>query len=506
MTTLTPYNIAIGSIFTECNQLGGSPIDLSWFERYQLSEGPDLLATKTGVLGGMLETLAENKANPIPLLYASTTPGGLITPQCYAKLKARLLRYLEKAENIDGVLLPLHGAAAVDDVDDLEGDLIRAVRNLVGPDIPIVVTLDLHAHVTADMVHHSDAILAWETYPHEDAFSTGQRGAKLLMAILNGECNPTMAMVKVPVITGAIHGSTKGDDPFAVVMRQIKAYEQDEDVVSTSLFLVHPYLDQPDMGSGALVVTNNNLEKAKTIAQNIADQYWVHRFALEPDTYSPEESIARGLTSEDKPILLVETADCCGGGAAGDSVATLKALLASNVAQKVLVLVVDPQAAQQCHQAGLDKTVSVMLGHSLDKAWGKPIQVTGLVSELSQGNFQYHGGIWDGVEGDMGLSAVLTVGTIHILIMSYATYEWMDEQYKAVGLAPSEAKFVVVKNPMNYQIAYRDIAQATYILDTPGPTPATIRNSRHHRLPRPCFPLDPDVQSYTPLLLTNPET
>ena len=136
-----------------------------------------------------------------------------------------------------------------------------------------------------------------------------------------------MAMAKVPVITSAIHGSTEGDDPFARIMRRAKACEGHDNVVSTSVILVHCVLDQPQMGSGAVVITNDDKDRAAALARELAAHYWKQRFELEPQVHTPTEAIARGLEKGDGPVLLVEAADCCGGGAAGDSVATLKALI-----------------------------------------------------------------------------------------------------------------------------------------------------------------------------------
>lgn len=217
--------VAIGAIFTECNHLGGVPIDLSWFERYELVRGEEILRIDNSVVGGMLQVLREAEVDIAPLLWASTCPGGPLTADCYAQLKTELLDRLRQALPVDGVLLPLHGAAAAEGIGDLEGDLITAVRAIVGPSIPIVATLDLHAHISAAMVRNADALVAWETYPHADSYTTGQRGARLLVDTLAGRCRPTMAAAKVPVITGAIHGSTHGDDPFARLMRQAKAHE-----------------------------------------------------------------------------------------------------------------------------------------------------------------------------------------------------------------------------------------------------------------------------------------
>lgn len=492
--------IAIGSILTESNLLGGVPIDMDWFERYELYRGEAILQIDTGAVGGMLAVLRQHRAEPVPLLYASTCPGGPLTSECYARLKGELIERLQQALPVDGVLLPLHGAAAVEDIGDLEGDLIKAVRQVVGETVPIVATLDLHTHVTADMVHNADGLVAWETYPHRDAVSTGERGARLLMDTLEGRCRPTMAMAKVPVITSAIHGSTEGDDPFAHIMRRAKAFEARAAVLSTSAILVHCVLDQPGMGSGALVITDDDRALAVELASELARDFWARRFDLEPQVHPPEEAIARGLATEG-PVVLVETADCCGGGAAGDSVHTLKALIDAGVQQTALVPVVDPDAAAACHAAGVGGELNLEIGHRNDPRWGQPIALAGRVARLGDGRFHYTGGIWGGVEGEMGPSAVLEIGAVQVLISSFATYDWADEQFRALQMDPATAKFIVAKNPMNYRMAYGGLEPAVFILDTPGPTPPTMRHARFTRLERPYFPLDEEIPGLEPTVL-----
>ena len=500
--------VALGAIFTECNHLGGVAIELDWFERYELLRGDAILQINSGVVGGMLQVLHAADVTVAPLLWASTCPGGPLTADCYAQLKHELLARLTQALPVDGVLLPMHGAAAAEGIGDLEGDLITAIRQVVGPAVPIVATLDLHAHVSAAMVRHADALVAWETYPHADAYTTGQRGAQLLVDTLTGRCRPTMAAAKVPVITGAIHASTHGDDPFARLMRQAKAYEGHNGVLSTSVILVQPFLDVADMGSGAIVITDNDLGGAVAIASELAEAYWAMRFELEPQAWTPDDAVAAGMAIDGGPVILVETADCCGGGAAGDSVATLAALLQTELATQfnpqllALVPVVDRAAAALCHAAGIGAPVRCALGHQLDARWGQPIMVTGQVTTLSDGRFRYGGGIYDGVAGNMGPSAVLTIGSIQVLITSYGTYDWRDEQYQSVGLDPATAKFVVAKNPMNYRLAYGPIAKAIFILDTPGPTPPTIRHAHFSQLQRPYFPCDAEIPGLTPTILT----
>lgn len=493
--------IAIGSLFIECNHLGGVPADIDSFRRYELYFGDELLERHAGTVGGMLNVLQGNAATVVPLLSASACPSGPLTADCYNTLKGELLERLRRSLPVNGVLLALHGSAAAENAGDLEGDLLAAVRETVGEGVPIVATLDLHAHVTAQMVRAADALVAWETYPHKDAFTTGERGARLLFDMLAGRVRPAMALAKVPVLVSGVLGHTEGKGPFADVMRLAKSMESLPGVCSTSAFLVHPYLDLPEMGGGGLVITNNDPAQAAELATQIAELYWRKRFELEPPTWSAAEAIQRGLAIDGGPVLLVETADCCGGGAAGDSVASLKALLAANVNVPSLVPVVDPAAAAASHAAGVGSEITVDLGHHIDPTWGTPVRITGTVKRLSDGRFRYRGGVWDAQEGNMGSSAVLQVGPISVCIASHGTYEWSGEQYDLLGLQADQAKFVIVKNPMNYGMAYGSIMQAAYILNTPGPTPATLRGVQHRRLARPYYPADPDIPNLKPTVV-----
>ena len=411
-----------------------------------------------------------------------------------------MLEDLAAALPVDGVLLALHGAAVTTEIDDVEGDLLAAVRALVGPDVPLVGTLDLHANVTTQMMRHADGLVAWETYPHVDPYTTGVRGARLLLGTLGGDHKPAMAMAKVPILTSAINASTVGDGPFADVMRLAKSFEELPGVLSTSAFHAHATIDVAELGGGGLVITDNDEEQAVHLADRIANLMWEKRFALEPDTLTPEEAVDAGLKIPGGPIILIECADCVGGGAAGDSVATLPALMGLKEGFAI-VPVVDPEAAALCHEAGEGSTVTVTLGHKIDPQWGNPQTLTGVVNSLSDGRFQYTGGIWAGEWATMGPTAVLECGSTQILITTYGTYEWRDEQFRALDMDIAGAKFIVAKNPMNYSQTYREIAKGEFVLDTPGATPPTLRHFTYHKAPRPYFPIASEIPNFAPTLL-----
>jgi microcystin degradation protein MlrC len=499
------FRVAVGSIFTECNDFVSKPTDLESFQRQRLVQGPGVLEIDNGAVGGMLACLQDGEAEAVPLVVASACPGGRLTAECYRRLKTELLGDLRAAMPVDGVLLALHGAAAAEDAGDLEGDLLAAVRELVGHDRLIVATLDLHAHVTRAMVAAADALVAWETYPHRDAYSTGVRAARLLFDAFAGNVKPVVAMAKVPLLVGGVLGHTEGDGPFAEVMRLAKSHEGAGGVLSTSVFLVHPYLDVEEMGGGALVVADGDPRRAATVARELARQYWNRRTDLEPPVHTPAEAIALGMRVDGGPVLLVETADCCGGGAAGDSVATLRTLVEAGIDAPSLACVVDPAAAAACHQAGRGRSVTLELGHQVDRRWGRPMTVTGEVVRLGDGRFTYTGGIWAAQHGDMGSSAVLRVGQVQVLITTHATYDWADEQYRSFELDARRAKFVVVKNPMNYRIGLQGVYRAAYILDTPGPTPAVVDRLDYKHVRRPYFPADREIFDLEPIVYASAE-
>ena len=203
-------------------------------------------------------------------------------------------------------------------------------------------------------------------------------------------------------------------------------------------------------------------------------------------------------------MLLVETADCCGGGGAGDSVAALRALLEADIDVPSLVPVVDPLAAATCHQAGYGQIVTVELGHQVDPRWGRPIAISGKVVRLGDGRFTYTGGIWKGQHGNMGPSVVLQVGQVQVMLATHPTYDWADEQFRSLHLDVTKAKFVVVKNPMNYRLGFEGTYRAAYILDTLGPTPAIVDHLGYQKLCRPYFPIDRDIVDLKPIIYRRP--
>ena len=483
--------IAVGQISQESNAFVTWQTELSHFRNSYLLEGIDLfnLADSQTEVAGALQVASQAQAQIVPLIATRSVSGGPLSAPCYAELRSRLIACVEQAGALDGVFLSLHGSMLADGEDDPEGDLLASVRSLVGGTVPIVATLDLHANITQRMIDHATALVAYTHYPHDDARTTGERGMRLLLQAVAGEIEPAMVMAKVPMLVAGSNGQTFGDAPMHHFEQRARAWETTPRVLSVSNLHVHPYLDQPGLGCGGVVITDGDPELAEETARQIAIGFWERRQELMPEVFSVADAVALGRTLEGS-IVLVDTADCCGGGAAGDSIAVLRELLALGVQETTYLMVVDPAAAATCIAAGIEAEVTLPVGYSIDPSWGEPITVTGVVTTISDGRFRYEGGLFGGTWGSMGPSAVLRVGGIRLLVMSEPTYDWLDEQYRAVGLEPRRAKFIGAKNPMNYRFAYGGIAAAMLVVDTPGPTPAHVLDLPYERIDRPAYPFE----------------
>jgi len=484
--------ISVGQISSESDHFVSVPCELEFFRQTGfVLEGESALELRgtSGEVAGMLAVLAADpEVQAVPLLAARANSAGPLSTACYQWLRGGLLDALRRALPVDGVLLSHHGSMAATDEDDPEGDIAAEVRRMVGPDVPIAMTLDLHGNVTRRMVEAADVIVGYEQYPHHDVAETGSRAARLLLRTLRGEVLPAMAYAKLPMLLTAFHGSTEGDGPFARMMRRAKSLEG-PGILSTSMFLVGSYIDVPEMGSGALVISDGDPESSARECRRLAAEFWQMRGEFEVKTYSVAEAVARGREIAGGPVLLLDTADTTGGGAAGDGAGLIRGLVAAGVEEPSLAMVVDPEAAAACAVAGCGRTLTLALGHKLDPQWGKPVAVTGVVRRVFEGRFVYSGGVLGGRSATMGPSAVFEAGNLSILIASNATYDWADEQYRCAGLDPQRVKFVGVKNMMNFRHGYKESMKAAFVLDLPGPTPADLRMLPFRRVRAPVYPL-----------------
>jgi len=485
------YRIAVGGIAFEGNSLSPMRSARDAFEQKYLKVGDEIatdLADTTTEHAGALAVLRLRGAEILPLLATHGGAGGRVTAACWAELKGELLARLRRAMPVDGVYLALHGAMLCEGVDDPEGEILDEVRDIVGS-VPVAVSYDLHGHLTQRMLDAADITLAYQLYPHDDGFETGQRAVGLLLRTLDGEIRPVTSMCRIPAIIPSLKQRTRGHTPMVQLYRLARSYEAAGDALSVSYFAPQPWLDLPGLGFTGVAVTDANVARATEIAAAIAHRGWELRHDFDIDIVAVDDAIRRGLNIAGSPVILVDASDCVGGGASGDSVAALQRLLELAPDATAATIIVDPETAAQAVAAGVGAEIAVALGNKLDPAYGAPLARTARVERVSDGRFRYSGGIYGNTEAEMGPSALLSIGAARVVVASFPSYEYADEQFRALGLDVRKLKFIVVKNPMNYQQVYEDAA-ATFILDTPGPTTPDLKHIAIPQAGRPLFPFD----------------
>lgn len=483
--------IGLGALLFEGNSFSAGRSDRSDFANKYLHVGDDIFGLSgTGVeAAGALAVLRAAGGDVVPLLATHGGSGGRVEAEAYAGLKMDMIDRLKEKPPLDGLYLALHGAMLVDGLDDPEGDLLAAVREVVGPALPLVVSCDMHANITQAMVDHADAIIGYQHYPHDDTFETGMRSAGLLVRMVRDGLRPEMAVRKIAAIFSPFMQGTREPGAMRDLFCRARAREATGDLVAASYFSAQPWLDVPDVGFTAVCIGSGRPGRAEELADEMVRAVWECRHSFVVPTLPVEDALREGKGVEGGPVVLVELADCAGAGATGDSAQVLAAYLATGTQESLVVQIVDPATVAKAVAAGEGASLDVELGNRLGAGYGPPVAATARVVRLVDGSFTYSGGLMGGIAASMGRSAVLEIGNATVLATGNSAYEYADEQFRAAGIDVRGHKFVFVKNPMNFKQAY-SYAPRYILLRTTGPATPDLESLPWRHLARPCFPLD----------------
>jgi microcystin degradation protein MlrC/RimJ/RimL family protein N-acetyltransferase len=479
----------------ETNTFSSIPTDRRQFEARDLRYGGEILEhfRDTGTcLGGMIAAAARGGLALVPSVAAAASPAARVTRDIFEHVKERMLADLGRSGPFAGVLLDLHGAMVVEGADDGEGDLILAVRQAVGPRVPIAVTLDFHANLSEAMVRGADLLHGYKTYPHVDMAERGVEAAERLLDVVAGRIRPTAAFRKPPILPPLGSQGTAGG-PMRRLQDLGVEMERDSRVVSVSIFAGFPHADIPDAGLGVYVVTDGDRALAERLADELAQTAWDHRREFVHRGLPVQDAVARALAAEGRPIVLADMADNTGGGAAGDGTEILRELLRVGARSAVVACLWDPEAVAACVQAGVGSRVTLAVGGKVDDRHGAPLTVTGTVRTLSDGRFVHKGPMLRGLPGRLGPTAVLEVDGVRVILISLRWQTLDPEMLRFVGIEPTEEKIVVVKSTIHYRAAFEPIAREILEVDAPGLSSSNLGRFRFTRIRRPIFPLDPDA-------------
>ena len=480
--------IGVGYLLQETNTF--SPVETRW-DDFGLVEGGEVVDRWKGTateIGGFLDVLAASGQQAVPLFAGWAMTAGRLSAPAFERLSAMIRDRLGGAAPLDALLLALHGSMSANGADDCDGRIVEQARRIVG-DRPLVITLDLHANLTAKMVRFSDAVVGYQTYPHTDMYATGVAAAELLLRTLGEEIRPVTAFKKLPLIVGAENMQTT-DGPMKQVFDTGYETLGRGEALSVSVFGVQPWLDVEEMGCAALAVADRDRESALRCAERMARRFWSLRGDFAVPLLRPREAVELAAGEPRGPVILAETSDAPTAGAPGDSAELLLPLEQYAPDCPALLWIRDPKVVAQAAAAGVGGRLRAAIGGMFDKANHTPALLDGVVRSLSDGRFRFRGNYNRGMLNEMGATAVIDHLKTTIVVTEKPANMISPDVYRSQGLEPRDYRIVVVKSANSFRSEY-DFASRVLLVDTPGISPSRLDGLPFERIPRPIYPLDP---------------
>jgi microcystin degradation protein MlrC len=417
-------------------------------------------------IGGFIQGAEAHGFELIPTVFWEAHPSAPLPRHDFDAIVDDLLRGIDEAGEIDGILLELHGAMVAESVPDGEGHILEAVQELVGNDIPIVVQLDIHSNVSFRMIEKADVLIGRETYPEVDMAERGRECADILVRIIQEELHPTMALNQIPLVWGM--NQVTAHQPMRDAIEYLHEIEQRPGVICASIATCYPLADVPDMGASVYVVTNQDQDFAQTCADELATWILGRREAWQLHRPSTAEAI-RIAESEGKfPVIFADRDDNTGGGSPGDSTGLLRAFIDAKLKDACVLYIVDPEAVDACHAGGIGATLELDVGARSTPLQGETVSLKAEVMALSDGRFNYDGPMYAGLEGTMGLSAHIRSGGIHILLVNGREQPFCTAFSRTLGLDPKEMRYIGVKSAAHFRAGFEAWAGAIHVVAEPS--------------------------------------
>lgn len=488
--------VGIIALLQESNTFINGRTTLAHFEQDVLCEGEEVRRRFEGThheVGGFLQGLADAEIEAVPIFAARALPYGMLMTETLETLLVRMDAALARAGPLDGLLVAPHGATVCESIPDADGCWLDMLRGRVGPRLPIIGTLDLHANLSPRMVAACNALIAYRTNPHLDQRERGIEAADLMVDTLFGKRRPTMAAA-FPRIAINIERQNTDDGPCALPNDAARTLWQEPGVLSNSFIFGFPYADVPEMGAATIVVTDHDAALARRLAAAYALLLWRGREVFRGQLVAVETAVHKAVTLGG-PICLLDMGDNVGGGSPGDGTVLLHALHRAPVV-RAFVCLCDPQAVGAAFHAGVGTSLYLTMGGRSDGRHGEPFAAQVTVRGLHSGRFEEteprHGGI---SQFDQGPTAVVdTDAGITIMLTTKRMVPFSLCQLTSCGIDPTRYRVLVAKGVHAPVAAYAPVCKHLIRVNTPGVTTADLSQLEYRHRRRPMFPFEPDTQ------------
>ncbi len=480
----------------ETNTFSRVPTDMAMIRRRDFhleNEIPVAFRGTRSAFGATFEAADKFGWTLVHPVSANPNPSGIVTDAAFETVTGMILDAIDAKGPIDGVLLHLHGAMVGESHEDAEGEFLARLRRRLGPEVPVVVTLDLHANVTQRMADNANALIAYRTYPHIDQHERAWQGAELLERAMQGEIRPRTVIARRPMLYGLDHGRTQRG-PMAELIARSEALEVSGEALAVSICAGFSRANIRDVGPSVTVTVDGNAERAQAIAEDFMDYAWETRNFTTVKLLPVAEAVAFARQGKpgDNPLVVADYTDNPGGGGYGDATAFLRGLVEGGVESVAFHAICDPEAVQEGMRAGIGARLTLALGGKTDPAMGgEPLALFGEVVCLTNGRFVAYGPMGGGVERDYGPSMVFRVGGIDIIVITNNGQAVDLGQFTSLGVDPIRYRTVAVKSMQHFRAAFEPIAREVILVDTGALCSEIYTPELFTRVRRPIWPLDP---------------
>ncbi|MGG5817603.1 M81 family metallopeptidase [Falsiroseomonas sp. HW251] len=492
--------VALAGFFHETNTFSPIPADLASFLRPGtlpgLTRGNDMAPVLGGLnvpIAGAMQALSAARHELHPVAWASAVPCGPVTRDAFETIAGLILDGIAKVPSLDGVYLDLHGAMVAEDDLDPELTLLRRLRARLGPDVPVVASLDLHANLSPERVAALDGLATFRTYPHLDMDVTGARAAALLMRCMAGERFHSAFRSLPFLIPLHAQGTTTG--PAARLFEACEALGRHQGIAGAELALGFPPADVPYAGP-AIVVLAGVAADAERAADDIAR--WLLQAEHEFDAALPgpeaaiREAIAAARHAAGRPVVVADTQDNPGAGGMGDTVGLLRELIALDAPDAVFALLHDPAAVSQAHAIGAGAAAPFRLGaHAATVPGEAPVEASFTVARLADGRITAVGPMYRGIRWDVGATALLRHRGVRVLVSERRLQAADTAILRHAGIDPRQVAIVVLKSTVHFRAEYEAMAARIIVAAAPGLNLADLRGYAYRRLRPGVRPIDP---------------
>jgi microcystin degradation protein MlrC len=473
-----PYRVAFGGFLHETNTFAPSKAGMEAFEQ---GGGWPILTRGEGVFdavhnvnvgaAGFIEEGRRRGWTLLPSLWCAASPSAHVTREAFERITGDLVERIRAELPVDAVYLDLHGAMVTEHFDDGEGEILRRVRAAIGPDVPLVASLDLHGNVTPLMVDSADALIAYRTYPHVDMAETGKRSADYLAGIIGTSRRHAKAFRQLPFLIPIAWQAT-AMEPCRTIYGRRDALES-EAVPTLSFLPGFPAADFPDCGP-SLVAYGASQAEADQAADVMAALVQASEEAFRGRVYTPDEGVQEAMRIAEgasRPVVISDTQDNPGAGGDSDTMGMAQALVRNGAKRAAIGLIVDPAAAQAAHAAGIGAAIRVPLGAKSRIPGDAPLEAEFTVEALSDGNFVAGGPFYGGARMKLGPCACLRIGDVRIAVASRKAQMADQAMYRQVGIEPTEQAILVNKSSVHFRADFEPIAETILVCAAPGPMP-----------------------------------